>query len=101
MSAPKRMRAWGAGVSAGYAVLGVIAFLADIPGSELLFGISAVVTLTLSLVVAPLLRPHGGDDDDGGTGILPPDEPPPPWWPEFERDFREYVERLTSVRGRP
>ena len=64
------MRAWGAGVSAGYCVLGVAAFVADIPGSELLFGLCAVLTLTLSLVVAPLLKPRGHDDGDGG--VSPP-----------------------------
>jgi hypothetical protein len=100
MSAPKRMRAWGAGVSAGYAALGVAAFVADIPGSELLFGLCAVLTMTLSLIVAPLLKPRRGDDDDGGIRPpRPPDDGPPPWWPEFEREFRAHVDRLTSVRG--
>ena len=94
------MRAWGAGVSAGYAVLGVAAAVARIPGSELLFGLCAVVTLTVSLIVAPLLEPRGPDDGDGGVRPPPPDDPPPPWWPEFEREFRAYAERLTSVRGR-
>ena len=93
------MRAWGAGVSAGYVVLGVAAAAAGIPGSELLFGLCAVVTLTLSLLVAPLLKPRGRDDGDGGVRPPPPDDPPPPWWPEFEREFRAYAERLTSVRG--
>jgi hypothetical protein len=93
------MRAWGAGVSAGYCVLGVAAYVADIPGSEMLFGLCAVLTLTLSLAVAPLLKPRGHDDGDGGVSPPPPDEPPPPWWPEFEREFRAYAERLTSVRG--
>ena len=94
------MRAWGAGVSAGYAVLGVAAFVADIPGSELLFALCAVLTLTLSLIAAPLLKPRGPDDGDGGVRPPPPGDPPPPWWPEFEREFRAYAERLTSVRGR-
>jgi hypothetical protein len=101
MTAPQRMRAWGAGVSAGYAALGVVAALADIPGSELLFGLCAVLTLMLSQAVAPLLKPRSRDDGDGG--VRPPrgpGDPPPPWWPEFEREFRAYAERLTSVRGR-
>jgi hypothetical protein len=103
MSAPKRMRAWGAGVAAGYAVLGLVTGVAfGVPGAELLFGLCAVLTLVLALVVAPLLKPRRGDDGDGGTGARhPPDRPSPPWWPQFERDFREYAERLTSVRGRP
>ena len=95
------MRAWGAGVSAGYVVLAVAGAALQIPHAEVLFGLCAVLTLILALVAAPLLRPRGGDDDDGGSGVRPPDEPPPPWWPEFERDFREYAERLTSVRGQP
>ncbi len=94
------MRAWGAGVSVGYCVLGVGAYVADIPGSELLFGLCAVLTLTLSLAVAPLLKPRGHNDGDGGVSAPPPDDSPPPWWPEFEREFRAYAERLTSVRGR-
>jgi hypothetical protein len=96
------MRAWGAGVSAGYVALGVIGAVLHVPSSEVLFGLCAVLTLGLSLITAPLLRPRRRDDGDGGIG--PPREsgdPPPPWWPEFEREFRAYAERLTSVRGRP
>jgi hypothetical protein len=103
MSAPQRMRVWGAGVSAGYVVLGAIGgFALQVPGAELLFGLCAVVTLVLALAVAPLLKPRRPDDgDDGIRPPAPPDDPSPPWWPAFERDFREYAERLTSVRGRP
>jgi hypothetical protein len=99
MSAPQRMRAWGAGVSTGYLVLAVAGALLHIPNAELLFGLCAVLTLTLALVAAPLLRPRRNDDGDGG--IAPPQrpDPEPPWWPEFERDFRDYADRLTSVRG--
>ena len=100
MTAPQRMRAWGAGVSAGYAVLAVAGAMLDVPRSEVLFGLCAVVTLVLSLIVAPLLHPRSPDDGDGGLGAPLPGEPPP-WWPEFERDFRAYAERLTSVRDRP
>jgi hypothetical protein len=99
MSAPKRMRAWGAGVSAGYAALGVAAYAFDIPGSETLFGLCSVITLAIALVVAPLLKPPGNDDDGGVHPPRPPDDPTPPWWPAFEREFRDYAERLTSVRG--
>jgi hypothetical protein len=94
------MRAWGAGVSAGYAVLAVAGAILHVPRSEVLFGLCAAVTLAIALIVAPLLRPRRGDDGDGGLGAPLPDEPPP-WWPEFEREFREYAERLTSVRDRP
>jgi hypothetical protein len=99
MSAPKRMRAWGAGVAAGYAALGVAGVALGVPGAELLFGLCAVVTLVLSQIVAPLLKPRG-PDDDGGVGRRAPPDDSPPWWPVFEREFREYAERLTSVRGR-
>lgn len=101
MTAPGRMRAWGAGVSAGYVVLGVVGeAILHVPRSGLLFGLSALFTLVLALVAAPLLRPRRRDDGDGGLGATPPDDSPP-WWPEFEREFRAYSERLTSVRGRP
>ena len=59
MSAPGAC-AHGAPASApGTARWAIAAFVADIPGSELLFGLCAVLTLTLSLVVAPLLKPRG------------------------------------------
>jgi hypothetical protein len=100
MSAPQRMRAWGAGVSAGYVVLAVAGAVLNVPNAEILFGLCALLTLALSLIAAPLLRPHRRDDGDGGIGAPgPPDDPPPPWWPEFEREFRAYAERLTSIRG--
>ena len=99
MSAPQRMRAWGAGVSAGYVVLAVAGAVLHVPNADLLFGLCAVLTFALALIAAPLLRPRRGDDGDGGSGVPPPDDPPPPWWPEFEREFRDYVDRLTSVRG--
>jgi hypothetical protein len=95
------MRAWGAGVSAGYLVLAVVGAVLQIPNAEVLFGLCAVLTLALALVAAPLLRPRRRGDDDGGLGAPPPpDEPEPPWWPEFEREFRDFAERLTSVRSR-
>ena len=93
------MRAWGAGVAAAHVVLGVVATVVlHVPGAPLFFGLCALVTLVLSQVIAPLLRPRG-DDDDGDGGVVAPDPEPPPWWPEFEREFQDYVQRLTS--GRP
>ena len=93
------MRAWGAGVAAGHVVVGVVATLVlQVPGAPLFFGLCAFVSLVLSQLVAPLLRPRG-DDDDGGGGAKREDPEPPPWWPEFERDFQDYAQRLTS--GRP
>jgi hypothetical protein len=49
-------------------------------------------------MTAPLLRPRG-DDDDGDGGVVVPNPEPPPWWPEFERDFQDYVQRLTAGRS--
>jgi hypothetical protein len=99
MTAPQRMRAWGAGVSAGYVALGVVgAAVLHVPGAGLLFGLCAAVTLALALIAAPLLQPRRGDDD-GGLGAPPPEDPP--WWPDFERELRAYSERLTSIRERP
>ena len=92
------MRAWGAGVAAGHLALGVVATLVlHVPGAPLFFGLCAVVSLVLSQVVAPLLRPRDDGDDGGGGAASEPE--PPPWWPGFEHEFREYAERrLTSGR---
>ncbi len=92
------MRAWGAGVAAGHIALGVVATaILHVPGAPLFFGLCAFVSLVLSQLVAPLLRPR--DDGDDGGGSRGPESGPPPWWPGFEREFREYAERrLTSGR---
>lgn len=83
-------------MAAGHVVVGVIATaVLHVPGSPLFFGLCALLTLVLSQVTAPLLRPRR---DDGGGGGGEPDAPPP-WWPEFERDFQDYVQRLTSGRS--
>jgi hypothetical protein len=92
------MRAWGAGVAGGYAVLGVFASTVEnVPGSALFFGLCALLSMVLSQVAAPLLKPRPPGGDNPGGGDEPPEEPPP-WWPEFERDFQDYVQRLTSGR---
>ena len=94
------MRAWGIGISLGYAALGIAGAVLGVPDAEVLFGLCAVLTLALALITAPLLRPRRRDDGDGGITAPPePGGPEPPWWPEFERRFRRYAERLTSVRG--
>jgi hypothetical protein len=100
MSAPQRMRVWGAGVAGGHVVLGVIATLLHVPGAELFFGLCAVATLLLAFASAPLLRPRRRrDGDDPPSPPDPPDDDPePPWWPEFEREFRDYAdERAGSL----
>ena len=85
------MRAWGAGVAAGHATLGVIAVtVLHVPGAELFFGLCALITLVLSQLAAPLLRPRG--DDGPPPHGRPEGDPPPPWWPEFERELRAYTE---------
>lgn len=92
------MRAWGVGVAAGHIALGVVATtVLHVPGSALFFGLCAFVSVVLSQLAAPLLRPRRRDDNGDGGGGEP--EAPPPWWPEFEREFQDYVQRLTS--GRP
>jgi hypothetical protein len=93
------MRAWGAGVAAGHVVLGVIATaLLHVPGAPLFFGLCAFVSLGLSQLVAPMLQRRDDGGEGGGGGVVP-DPEPPPWWPEFERDFQDYVQRLTSGRS--
>ena len=94
------MRAWGAGVAAGHVVLGVIATaLLEVPGSLLFFGLCAFVSLVLAQLVAPLLRPREDDGGDGGGAVGSDPGPEPPWWPDFERDFHDYVQRLTPGRS--
>jgi hypothetical protein len=90
------MRTVGACVSAFHLAAGLAVWLAfGEPGSMLLFGGCAVITLGLALATAPLLEPP--PPRDGGTPRPPGDEPPePPWWPEFERALREHCERERS-----
>ena len=96
VSAPQRMRAWGAGVSAGHLLLGAAGWLL-VGVSPVFFAGCATVTLALALAAAPLLHPRG--DDDSGGGVLEQDEPPPPWWPDFERDFRVYCDLQRRSRA--
>lgn len=91
MTAPRRMRAAGAGVAAGHLVLGAVAWLGlGASGAMLFFGLAAALSLGLALLTAPLLRPRP-PRDDGGTPARAADPPEPPWWPEFDRDFRAWA----------
>ena len=42
-----------------------------------------------------LLAREGNDEEEDHTRELGP----APWWPEFEREFRGYAARATSVRA--
>jgi hypothetical protein len=95
MDHARRMRIAGAAISAVHLACGLLGWLAfGVPGSLLLFGMCAAISLGLAVITAPLLqRPPR---DDGGLGVPRPtsDPPPdPPWWPEFERDFRAHAAR--------
>jgi hypothetical protein len=92
------MRAWGATVSAAHVALGLAGWvLLGVP--PWFFGGCALVTLAVTLLAAPLMRPR--DDDDGrddGPGRGGPEDPEPPWWPEFEREFRAYADGHLTAR---
>lgn len=57
--------------------------------------LSGVLTAAISILVYRLLAgppeapEDGGDPPSGGRD----DEPDPPWWPDFERAFRDHVDR--------
>jgi hypothetical protein len=93
------MRAWGATVSAAHVALGLAGWvLLGVP--PWFFGGCALVTLAVTLLAAPLMRPRGDDDDgrDDGPGRGGPEDPEPPWWPEFEREFRAYADGHLTAR---
>ncbi len=90
------MRIAGAGVASVHLAFGLLGWLAfDLPGSMLLCGLCAVVTLGVALAAAPLLErpPHR---DGGSPARLGDPRPEPPWWPDFERGLREYCARERS-----
>jgi hypothetical protein len=90
------MRTAGAGVSAVHLACGLAGWLVfGLPGSMLLFGLCAVITIGLALATAPLLErpPRGGGGPPDPRGDDPPE---PPWWPEFERALREHCARERS-----
>jgi len=90
------MRIAGAGVASVHLACGLLGWLAlDLPGSMLLCGLSAAVTLGVALAAAPLLEPR--PRRDGGSPDRFGDPPPePPWWPDFERELREHCARERS-----
>jgi len=95
------MRALGAAVSVGHLVLGALGWLL-IGLSPVFFAGCAVVTLTVALLAAPLMRPrpdggHGGR----GRGVAgPPGDGDPPWWPDFERALRAYEDERAHLTRR-
>jgi hypothetical protein len=58
---------------------------------DLVLFVTAVVAFALGAIL--VLGSEGGSDGEGR-----PDDPEPHWWPDFEREFRVYVE--TRQRGR-
>ena len=86
-----RMRIFGGAVASGHIALGLAGWLAlGVP--PWFFGGSALLTLGVALLAAPLMRPRDDGPGDGGGGPAPgPEGPEPPWWPEFEREFRAYA----------
>ena len=40
-------------------------------------------------------------DDEGEEPDLPDDPDPAPWWPDFEREFREYVQATRAASRVP
>jgi hypothetical protein len=94
MDPARLMRRCGIAVAALHTVAGASIWLAvGLPGSLLLFGPCALLSLGVSFAVAPLLRPPPSDGGDGGRPAPPPE---PPWWPEFERAFRAYERRVRT-----
>ena len=90
------MRIAGAAVASVHLACGLLGWLAlELPGTLLLCGLCAAITLGLALAAAPLLerppRRDGGSPDRSGD---PP--PGPPWWPDFERELREHCARERS-----
>ena len=69
-------------------------------------------TLIVLYVLSRVASDSGGDENEGGGGGSrgdggsprkpKPHSPEPGWWPEFERDFRSYVQaqgRRETVSG--
>jgi hypothetical protein len=85
------MRVWGGAVASGHVALGLAGWLA-LGVAPWFFGGCALLTLGVTMLAAPLMRPRDdGPDDGGGPDGPAPDDPEPPWWPEFEREFRAYA----------
>jgi hypothetical protein len=85
------MRVWGGAVASGHVVLGLAGWLA-LGVAPWFFGGCALLTLGVTMLAAPLMRPRDDGPDGGGGGPGPlPEDPEPPWWPEFEREFRAHA----------
>ena len=93
------MRAWGAAARAGHLVLGALGWL-ELGVPPVFFAGCAAVTLTVTLLAAPLADPRRDDDGGGGGGGHGgPDGGDPPWWPDFEREFRAYSKSRERIPG--
>ena len=94
------MRAWGIAISSGHLCLALAGWLA-LGVAPWFFAGCALLTLGITQLAAPLMRPRPDDGDDGGHGPgRGPQDPDPPWWPEFEREFRAHVERARHLTAR-
>ena len=91
------MRVWGGAVASGHVALGLAGWLA-LGVAPWFFGGCALLTLGVTMLAAPLMRPRddGPDGDGGGSGPVPED-PEPPWWPAFERELREYMDARERI----
>jgi hypothetical protein len=79
----------------------------------LMIALFVVGTLVVLYVLSRVAGDGGKDDNEGGGGFgnrgdggsppkPKPHSPEPGWWPEFERDFRSYVQaqaRREKVSG--
>jgi hypothetical protein len=94
------MRAWGTAISSGHLCLALAGWLTlGVP--PWFFAGCALLTLVITQLAAPLLRPRRDDADDDGDGPgRGPQDPEPPWWPEFEREFRDHAERARPLTVR-
>lgn len=96
MGPAKRFLVIGLAIACAEALIG-IPLIGTILGWY--FWVLAAVTAALAIGAHRLLEPPGDDDGGHGGGGGGPPDGDPPWWPEFERDFRRYLQE--RVRERP